>query len=990
MTINDAILQLNELTKDNLEILRGLNDAFYTKRSNVSLEVRGQRFVIPSYLSLENKVNHLQDAFDSLVHSADRGGAWFNFDGNSRKILVDKFEYAPSLITPKWSTDVKIDKVDLFKDMLTPVPYINVSVNDLPESITQVVVKKVVPYNSDLIDKVKTYVGEGKTISYAVFKGIVESGDYKPSDYLEYDKVYDLPLRKSIGAGIYNISRIIDDRIKDDLDEELILELDSVTYRLQDGLIEENLSAGCQLTTWNGSCKLEVIEVSSSRRQVKCRVMHGSYCHLVPGDEEYGRLRFFAESEHTRLQRDKSIHVPLEEDRIVVIYISPMNSATRMHAAWGDGLLVDTDLLWVGEEKFAEYYKKNVKNIGDVLVDITSVFGDSISSVDQSILSTPPVLKDTVKVVQVNKHLNDSESVKNIRSLYSQKKKYEVDLAETVSNIANIQSTLSSISFDDASGQRSVYNAQLTDLKTKQIELVTAIDTVSNAIASAANDALVPIESAKFHVRGYVDINKYIKDTGVKPEHIIGVDIQYRYKNHQTPQANVEVIGDFLFSEWNDQKVVYRQPRLSYVDGTNRVVWEDIAGDKLVETDNNIKFNQIDIPITQAEMVDIRVRVVWSFGYPWSKVCTEWSDVLTVDFPLELVKDVQVSDIIKENARDLESNRFTSMLSNGGYTKHIEDAIQDQNLTYFHKPESISSGFYTSERRVIPLSDKLRSMDNDLVELKDMIKASATTELDVQLIIDNTIYNLLPSTSNEIHITPYSNIVVGKVASGSIYRRYSDGAAYVVGNIRITNSSNHICHLYSMFPGPREMDAERLLHSPFKRPGVYDQLIALAAKGEGLSKQKCNQFLMFRTTNPFDGSALQPTKSYTGDLADLVAKMKTGEKIWSSEERGMLVIPYLANKFDASMTSDEVNTYRLLAPGESLVVPVAILYKTTDKTGVDEVSMKMAFEVRSSLYNDPIYYEFNLNARHNQTMQDSLSSAKAQSSTTGRYSSIVR
>ena len=215
---------------------------------------------------------------------------------------------------------------------------------------------------------------------------------------------------------------------------------------------------------------------------------------------------------------------------------------------------------------------------------------------------------------------------------------------------------------------------------------------------------------------------------------------------------------------------------------------------------NDIKFNQIDIPITQGEQVDIRVRVVWSFGYPWVKSVSGWSEIRTVQFPEELVKDVQLLDIVKENTRDLETNRFTNLLNSGGYTKHVEDAIQDQDLTYFHKPDSIASGFYTQERRIIPLRDKLMELDTGVKEMRDMIQGTFADSLKVTLVMDNMVYDIEPLSSNEVHLIPYTSVQVGKVASGATHRYTETGEARLVANIRIQNSTSHVAFLYSYVP----------------------------------------------------------------------------------------------------------------------------------------------------------------------------------------------
>ena len=80
---------------------------------------------------------------------------------------------------------------------------------------------------------------------------------------------------------------------------------------------------------------------------------------------------------------------------------------------------------------------------------------------------------------------------------------------------------------------------------------------------------------------------------------------------------------------------------------------------------------------------------------------------------------------------DIETNRFNTILSNAGVLKHVDDDIVDQDVTFFHKPESISSGFYTAERRIIPLRDKLQDMNNQIIMLVDEIEGTTADQLSV-------------------------------------------------------------------------------------------------------------------------------------------------------------------------------------------------------------------------------------------------------------------
>ena len=137
-SINDYLLQLQSLTKTNLEILKALNDSFYSKQEHLIANIDGNPYTIPSFLSLENKINALQANFDNLVHSPESGEAYFNFDGDSRAIEIRGYNHAPTRISLDKVDKYAYEQNDIFKDFLTPVPYVNFSLINIPNDITSV------------------------------------------------------------------------------------------------------------------------------------------------------------------------------------------------------------------------------------------------------------------------------------------------------------------------------------------------------------------------------------------------------------------------------------------------------------------------------------------------------------------------------------------------------------------------------------------------------------------------------------------------------------------------------------------------------------------------------------------------------------------------------------------------------------------------------------------------------------------------------------
>ena len=216
MTVSESLLQIAELTKQNLQILQVLNDSFYTKSNHLSTTVGEVTYTIPSYIALENKVNHVQDAFNNLVHAAKSGAAWFNFDGNSKEICVAGYQSAPSPINLKLPEHFETETRQIFKDMLTPQPYLKFDMSELPDDITQVRVKKVIPYNTTFRNILDTTDEAVRSMSWAELVQLRNSADidFVPeTDYLEYETIYDLPVRNCTRSGSYIIEEILTDQI---------------------------------------------------------------------------------------------------------------------------------------------------------------------------------------------------------------------------------------------------------------------------------------------------------------------------------------------------------------------------------------------------------------------------------------------------------------------------------------------------------------------------------------------------------------------------------------------------------------------------------------------------------------------------------------------------------------------------------------------------------------------------------------------------------
>ena len=1004
--VADYLSRIETLTNTNLQILKTLNDSFFTKKDHLFAEVDNTTYVIPSFLSLENKINMLQENFENLVKAPETSEAYFNFDGNTRSIEVRKYSHVPDKITLPTISTYNVEANDIFKDFLTPVPYINLDLPYLPNDIVEVNVKKIVAKSDSLKALFKNKLAYTVETTNAAGEQIVEVrynqsinekyGDaykmllnYKEDyDYVEYDTIYKLPVRKNIGTGTYVIEQVVSDVIDNDLNEIITLKLrnnltdkslnNKLTYHLFDDTIEKQLQPGDELINYDGTGKVVVTEVRPATNTIVVRVVNGEYLNFLGTDSydtnndtdihDLSKLRFYAAVD---FDADKYLKIPLEEDQYVFVAVAPLNSRMNVQSSWGTGIIIDAYSLKNGDVGFKTYYDANVKNIGDVLFEMTSMITSPITSLSQDtfeqLSSVKPIVDaGIVSVMQINKHLNNSTTVKNIRDAYNQKKTAETSLSEVQTKISDLNAKLSSVSFDDANGMRATYTAQLSKLNSQRNELLNVINNAINSISLNVNSAEVPIENAKYRIRGFY-VPKMPKSVDVD-KHIIGIHVQYRYKNISTELGNAVSINSvdgnttYIYSDWNNLQTNNRLKVAKCVDGIYTYDYEAPNENK-----NEPSYNQIDIPISQGETVDIRIKVIYDFGQPYITMTSDWSDIINVVFPEEFTKDVPVLTIIEENNNDIETNRFNNILETNGINAHINDMIIDQNVTFYHKPDNIASGFYTEERKIIPLKDKLMSISNDIALLKSDIQGS-NGYCRVGLSIGENDNELYSDRENIITLESYNNFTASNNSSYDGVYTFDNGVVSTIMNISIANIGDTAMKLYSVFPGNRGVSINDT-RSTFVNKNDYSDGASNGVYFRYDNKSKLqtqNQFITFRMNDAWTGTP------YYGVGEN--CQSSTGiENVTSAQKLNMVVYPYVTTEYGLCIESDAVRSYVVINPGEEIIVPMYCEFVASEPG--NQIERTISFDLRTSLYNDPTNYAVKIIGKNTASIQDQLLSA---------------
>ena len=388
---------LQKLTQTNLEILQSLNDSFYTKQDHLYADINDTKYVIPSFLSLENKINMLEENFNNLVNAPASGEAYFNIDGNSRAIEVKSYSNTPNSLKLNEVNDFIVDdtNINILKSLLTPAPKVRFNIPNIPNDIVTVNVKKIMAKSDALKESLHSLIQkenksgvmeECTSVTYKYSDMVYLLDSYKKDvDYIEYDQLMRLPIRKNIGSGTYIVDSIISDIVDDNLDNYITLKIKtdltgseyseymkSLTYKLFDDTIERKLSVGDYLTNYDGTTKFQISDIKPSSNTITLKVVNGEFANIIgvslydytKGINDWSKLRFFSPID---FDEDKYIDVTLDDTQYVFIAVAPVNDRMNVQSSWGEGVLINSYKLINGEESFEEYYKKNVKNIGELI-----------------------------------------------------------------------------------------------------------------------------------------------------------------------------------------------------------------------------------------------------------------------------------------------------------------------------------------------------------------------------------------------------------------------------------------------------------------------------------------------------------------------------------------------------------------------------------------------------------------------------------------------
>ena len=881
-TLKDYYIGLQKLYSDALTMIQAINNSFTAYSPSVSFNINDTDYTIPSFLYLENKINEVSSVINTLFNMPKSGDGWFTKEGNTYKFNMIQSNLEPaapsiSLIDQNFN----ITQNNIFKDLVNPKTYVRLNLNNVPQNISEFLLKKIVLLNNDLISDIFDNTTE---LTYSEFK----EKSYlltKDVDYIEYDNTIQRPYKEYMYDSKFEILEVFADEKGETRQIENVdgvkrifykLRLDTLKYyNKSDKSLVYTLKIGDYLTLPDKFGIYEIINIEDN------------YIYDTNNDHEY-IITITEENGHNVLKditRDSSMYfmiyynqlnsdnnyidIPLEENPYIIVFLSSLYNNVKSN--WSKAVKINLNDIYIYDSlnnkqvSYLEYYNKYCKNIGDIIYAISDIIYPQLvkySATELKELTTGKIIQtlvtDTLKknnnpvltISAINKHVIDDDMSTNLTNLHKEKLKLLNDMSNIQNSIDSLYNKITTTDFSvDVTVSKTDMNKELSNYYSEKMvtqqKLLTIVDNID-----AIKTNVIGYDNLKFRVRGVTSVSdqdengtdqpiiEYLKTQYGYDLELIGLEVEYKYKNINSNTSTIENNSNTIFTDWNRIANIDKQRYLKFDNATGNYVVEYVNYDTNL---NTIKWNQIDIPISFGEDVVIRIRYKYNIGQPFINLYTPWSDEYTVSYGEDMLNVSDITSILNRNEQDVYNSIVLKELINGGFQEHINNKIIDNSAVFYHQPENIYSGFYTEDNKLISLKDKLYEIENELQSYKELIDSEINEDFKVFFVYDdNNTVELYTTTMNKINILDSSYDISHFIKKNA--------------KIIIKNTGSTPIKLYSIFPGNTEIPLLHTFNDIFNDQVTnYERVPLLLENQEDIRKsiytQKLGQWIYFRQNN---------------------------------------------------------------------------------------------------------------------------------------------
>lgn len=928
--IADQIITMN---KNMVETLSKISSLTTTTDSSVNIQIYDENgilrnFTLPSFTSLKSEIDRLNNNINSL-YGIDAGGSLIQTSNQNKfkKIITVDLNRDPTPVSSLGNISTFKSSPNWFFDSLLD-PMISVELdlsNKIEDNIRKCLIRRYIVNFVKDVDGNLTTDGQSALDSFnQVFRGnpnviisefetwyTTTNGIINPSNPKFDEQIFDLEPNNLQYDGEFSVLRIQEDR----LNKKLWYVLDTLDYLVVDVNKVKQLSINDEImvNSPKTSTRYKILEVSTAETNPKVRVERIEGIEPIPVG--VGTIKIYSPVIFT-----KKVRVSVGYDERNVLFIKPINSENNLVAKkWSLGTGYYTNDLRLVSDSTAnglsmeQFYIDYVYDYGVILQDLVA---KKIPNVLAGVPTAPTLGTDNFKVVQINTHLTDTPD----SNLIKQKHNYQLTLQSEIQQISDAiisRNKIIKVTQYKSEADKKQASLEIDELVRKKDSTTTLLSSVTQEIITLSSDPKNNV-NPKFSVRGFWNIPNPIVVNGSKPQEIIQFIIQYRYISKDGREAPVDTFtikdsqSKASFSNWTEIKTSSR--KRTYDSSTGVYTWqvEDITNPDVPN------INQLDISIQSNEKIDIRIKSISEVGWPDSAAESDWSDILTVEFPSDLNTIMNQSDVIlmTANKEDLKASVNTDLAAKG-LDEHLSDQLTINDIVYHHETKKILSGFQDSNGVALDLYEYLKLQASIITSLQEKI-LRAKGELGVIILRNNQefVVNNGSETIFNIECEDYLNIFTGQGApTGRVY----ENNIYVIKDFVVKFTNKSVESILGLLSNRNYLQTDSMVYNS-EAPQTFwvnnqDELITSDTDAGQTRTQLDNQFIWM--TN-YDSIAKNTVSKLSENIGNSFTSTNSITNVLSSAEYN---IGY-----------NELSTLKFIGNNKSLLDPLKWIDNTVSVT----------------------------------------------------------
>lgn len=740
-SLSRLLADLLRYDKNVLALLATMSKAYNADTDRVVMEWEDtsgvvQKYDFASIKALMRQITEVRDTVTALTSIGTRRAVLRLPGGAIKEIITTDLPQAPDAITnlqvPVTFYSKRNRKFEYFRD---PLPFIKLDLTGkVRENYEQVKVKTIIP-TLDTTSK-SDYFNNNFLTNNIAYDDMVANLNTQEIVFDEFEEVLPMEVKTPRFTGSFNVISIG----KRDLAQNTSVIQNATVYRLDTLLFTDNdtkasvsLKLGDRLvlmsnTSQNTIYEISFIDPATNRIAV---VRKEGFTPITVGSSILSIWNDFSKA--------VSVAVPIKSIEPMVIFVKGINPLLNIEGSeWGTGVGVNSSVLLDAENLDREVNLRQFENeeVVDYSRSLKVAAEQSIIPASEALTPNTPVLAPSNFIVEtLNDHKKGSEALEKIKQKYGDKLKIEGEINKTDSLILELKTKIST---DSTLTKQEITTAekQLADLYAKRSSKIKELSTKIEEINAGLTDSVV--FTPKYAVKAFIPIPApKFKDEAnrIGEQGVIALETQARYLSKQNTNKNNPKFKNIQNTDGSRSTAVFSEWVTIPRNGMRKK--DPLTGKWLAEDLGNadtLNFNQIMIPISRGENVEIRVRAISEVGFPYAEVVSPWSEPIIIPFPDEIIDDT--NNLIDTARNEKIFAKFRDELRVLGLDLHTADSLSLSDKLYVHMADNVGTTELTPENKpksvqtvINEMGNRVGSMEAKLAGDFGKIKVSITDSL---------------------------------------------------------------------------------------------------------------------------------------------------------------------------------------------------------------------------------------------------------------------